>query len=343
MTVSIALCSYNGATYIGDQLRSILAQSVLPSEIVIGDDLSTDDTVALVHEVAENSTVPIVLTQNASRLGVSRNFEATIGRCSGEIIFTCDQDDLWDPIKIETTLAAFTSDARAQLVFTDADIVDADGVPTGQSLWESIGFDSSRREMFRSGSQVEVLYQEHIATGAAMAFRRELCDVALPFPAPFLLRPNGNPVIHDGWLALVAAATSSVAFVEDRLIRYRKHAGQQIGPPESSPTIVDAPSPTVGSSFHIWTLRALLEISERHRQAGHNMESNDILSIVARYGSASLEQTSDYTLGLESQLAVAADCCRHLNQVLDRRIYRIATRIQRSVDHVLHRTAESNG
>ena len=48
-SVSVALCTHNGAAYLGEQVRSICAQTLLPDEIIISDDASTDDTLVLTH------------------------------------------------------------------------------------------------------------------------------------------------------------------------------------------------------------------------------------------------------------------------------------------------------
>ena len=105
MTVSVAMCTYNGALYIEEQLRSILAQTVPVNEIVICDDGSTDATISVIEKVrkdVERLGMRLLLKENRTPLGVNANFEKAMGLCSGDIIFLSDQDDVWESNKVET-------------------------------------------------------------------------------------------------------------------------------------------------------------------------------------------------------------------------------------------------
>jgi len=88
--ISIALCSYNGEKYIKEQLLSILKQTREPDEIIIVDDNSFDNTVAIINEVLEGFKIRWELIINPQNLGVTKNFEKAISLCKGDIIFTCD-------------------------------------------------------------------------------------------------------------------------------------------------------------------------------------------------------------------------------------------------------------
>ncbi|WP_370281997.1 glycosyltransferase [Plantibacter sp. M259] len=81
--VSVALCTYNGAVFLEEQLASMLAQTVLPGEIVVSDDGSTDGTSAIVERFAAESSVPVRVLRNPSPLGVTRNFEGRSARPRG--------------------------------------------------------------------------------------------------------------------------------------------------------------------------------------------------------------------------------------------------------------------
>ena len=120
--LSVALATYNGERYLGEQLESILRQTRLPDELVIFDDASTDSTPAIVQEFAKAAPFPVRFQINAERLGSTRNFEAAIRACSGDIIFLCDQDDVWYPDKIARMEERFIKDPEAGAVFTDADL-----------------------------------------------------------------------------------------------------------------------------------------------------------------------------------------------------------------------------
>src|SRR5687767_8613501 len=107
MSVSVALCSYNGAAYIAEQLRSIAEQTLLPEELVICDDGSSDSTVAIIRAFASEAPFKVLLFQNEQKLGVARNFQKALSLCTGDIIAMSDQDDVWMPIKLEKLCGAF--------------------------------------------------------------------------------------------------------------------------------------------------------------------------------------------------------------------------------------------
>src|SRR5688572_22956866 len=98
MTVSVALCTYNGANFIGEQLQSICSQTMSPNEIVICDDASTDKTISCIREIKNNyPAIDWKIVKNTSNLGYVKNFEQAISLASGDIIFLSDQDDVWLP------------------------------------------------------------------------------------------------------------------------------------------------------------------------------------------------------------------------------------------------------
>src|SRR5688572_16778447 len=99
-SISIAMATYNGATFLRQQLDSIAAQTVPPIEIHIGDDGSTDNTESIVAAFATRAPFPVRFFRNDNRLGYGANFIRTAQRCAGEWIAFCDQDDVWSPGKL---------------------------------------------------------------------------------------------------------------------------------------------------------------------------------------------------------------------------------------------------
>src|SRR5215210_7844615 len=104
---SVALCTYNGARFLREQLQSIAEQQTPPFELVLSDDASSDDTFAIAREFARSAAFPVELHRNPTRIGTVANFDQTISRCRGEVIFLCDQDDVWRPDKIGRMLPRF--------------------------------------------------------------------------------------------------------------------------------------------------------------------------------------------------------------------------------------------
>jgi glycosyltransferase involved in cell wall biosynthesis len=223
---SIALCTYNGQRFLRQQLESLSIQTLLPSELVACDDLSSDGTLPILHDFANRAPFPVRIYRNSSRLGVIKNFEQAIAKCCGDLIALADQDDVWFPEKLKTILEAFTQDPKAEAVFTDAVIISQAGRSRRRRLSHILRFSLSRIENeMKNETIVSMLAQRNVCTGATMALRREILPFALPFPTmrePFM--------IHDGWIAVVAAARGTLRYVGEPLIGYRRHPQQQIGP-----------------------------------------------------------------------------------------------------------------
>lgn len=217
--VSVALCTYNGQAFIGEQLRSILTQTRPPDEIVVVDDCSTDDTLRLVSNLAKAANMPLRQYSNATNLGVARNFERAVSLATGDVIFLADQDDVWPTMKIERMLPYF-DDQTVLLVHSDARLVDDQLRDLGSSLLEALEMRDWERERFRQGRGLDVLIRRSLVTGAATAIRKDLLRLALPFPAGW---------VHDEWLAVIAVLVGRVERTDAPLLQYRQHEGNQIG------------------------------------------------------------------------------------------------------------------
>src|SRR5207253_4621935 len=124
MKLSVAMCTYNGASYLQEQFDSIAMQTRLPDELVICDDVSVDTTKEITDKFAAVAPFAVKRHFNENNLGSTKNFEKAIGLCQGDIIALADQDDEWSPIKLEQLEAALASSAKTGLVFSDAEVVD---------------------------------------------------------------------------------------------------------------------------------------------------------------------------------------------------------------------------
>lgn len=213
MKLSVALCTYNGEKYLAEQLESIAQQTQAVDEILVCDDQSTDRTLDLAQQFLQQG-LPLKIYQNPQRLGFSRNFAQAIQRCSGDIIFLCDQDDRWYPEKVAVMLSQFTQHPDALLIFSNGELVNAQSQPLNCQLWQALP-----KPPNATPSLLDLLNNEWI-TGAACAFRRELIDYALPIPPHW---------VHDAWLGLIASAVGKVKAIPDLLIQYRQHDNNQIG------------------------------------------------------------------------------------------------------------------
>lgn len=220
MKTSVVLATYRGSRYIDEQLRSITNQQILPDEIVIFDDASRDETFRKIRYFTDESLVPVVARQQEHNVGLILNFQSGLTLATGDLIILADQDDIWGPDKVARIRQAFLSNPDLGLVFSDANLVDADRQPLPMTLWESLRFSQPERSQIKSPNAFPLLLRRFLVTGATMAFRREHLDAVLP------LSPH---LVHDAWIALVISAVSRIGLIESPLIDYRQHAGQQIG------------------------------------------------------------------------------------------------------------------
>ena len=220
MNVSIALCTYNGAVFLKEQLESIAAQIRTPDELVISDDQSTDDTVRLIEEFAATAAFPVRLSVNESNLGTAKNFEKAISLCRGDVIVLSDQDDVWHSDRLESIERIFEAKPQLSLVFSNAEIVDETLRFLDQTLFDWVHFDGQKQELVRSGGALDLQLRENLVCGCTVAFRANLKELVLPIP-------GDGPLVHDGWIVLLIAAVGEIDFISRPLLKYRQHAAQQ--------------------------------------------------------------------------------------------------------------------
>lgn len=223
LNLSVALCTYNGQAHLAAQLNSLLAQVRLPDEVLVGDDASTDSTWNILQKFAERASemgVKVELKQHKTNMGFVANFSDTLSRATGEVIFLCDQDDVWWPDKLATMEAQFAANPDLLMLGSDARLVDARGSNLGQTAFAAIGLSASERRCVRGGRAFEVLLRRSMLVGATIALRRKLLGRAFPVGAGW---------IHDEWLAAIASATGRIDIIERPLIDYRQHEANQVG------------------------------------------------------------------------------------------------------------------
>jgi len=197
--ISVCIACYEGSQFIEQQLISILSQLSADDEVVMSDDGSKDDTVAIVNRIKDSR---IVWAGVGGRLGVVKNFERALRRAKGDYIFLSDQDDVWLPGKVDACVSLLSAN---MLVVTDCRVVD-------ESLHEIM---PSFFELRGSGPGFLRNLFINSYLGCCMAFRRELLDIALPIPE--------TTPMHDMWLSLIAEKVGNVAFLAKPYMLYRRH------------------------------------------------------------------------------------------------------------------------
>ena len=205
------MATFQGEKYVVAQLRSILSQLGPEDEIVIVDDASTDQTCALIRACQDSR---IQLRESPMNRGVLAAFAETLQNASGGVILLSDQDDLWEPSKVQTVLQAFHDYPEARLVVSDAVIIGQDNQILAESYY-------AERGKFTAGLVANFIRCEYL--GCVMAFRSELLPEVLPFPV-------GYDVFHDIWIGMRNEMSGGgVHYIAAPLVRYRRHSANLSG------------------------------------------------------------------------------------------------------------------
>jgi glycosyltransferase involved in cell wall biosynthesis len=256
---SVAMCTFNGARFLRQQLASIAAQDRLPDELVVCDDGSSDGSIEIVKDFARSASFSTRLVVNDSNLGSTKNFEKAISLCHGAIIALADQDDVWYEYKLARMEKAFVKSSEIILAFSDADLIDDDSQPLGECLWPTFSFDRAEQIKFADGRALNVLLRHPVVTGASLAFRREYFDLLAPVPAK---------QIHDRWISFLLAALGKCEMISDRLMQYRRHQMQQLGPGPQTLWERTKRARLTKSSFYLDEIERFYELRDRLNECG---------------------------------------------------------------------------
>jgi glycosyltransferase involved in cell wall biosynthesis len=242
--VSVAMATYNGAAHVAEQLDSILAQLGPRDEVVVVDDASTDDTLAVLMTY-DDPRVRVV--ESPVNRGYVRAFEAALGATRGDVVLLSDQDDVWLPGRRDAMVAAL---ADHQVVATNLATLggpEALQGPFGQADWRLGPRDDGRRVANLLG----IVAGLRPYYGCAMGVRRDALDTVLPFPAHLVES-------HDLWLAMYGNLAGTIAHLDRRTLERRLHDDN------ATPTRPRGPRAVLVSRLRL--VRALLTMARRVRR-----------------------------------------------------------------------------
>lgn len=217
MKISVAMCTYNGEKYIVEQLNSILHQTKKVDEIIICDDGSKDNTLEICNKTLKASNIEYKLKINKKNLGFAKNFYQAIILCSGDIIFFCDQDDIWKENKVELMCQVFNDNPNALLVFSNAHITN-ENLEIKGNLFENLSYQNSY--LNNQYETVNYLLNDNFVTGATTAIKKEILNY---------IGDLDNGWAHDYWFGIVAALYGGLKNINEPLIYYRQHDKNTIG------------------------------------------------------------------------------------------------------------------
>ena len=213
--ISVCIPAFNHAPYIGAAIHSALAQGIDSLEVIVIDDASTDETAAVVEQIA-NSDARVRLFRNESNLGPGAASQAYLHYARGRYIATLPSDDLFLPNKLQLQLQQLEADAHLALSVTAVNFMDAVGRPLNTRRHFAAGLfeaaDRTRgqwlRKFFDEGNNV---------CASSVVIRSQLFrQIALPDHRLLQLQD------YDCWVRLVLAGYG-IGCIDQPLTKYRIH------------------------------------------------------------------------------------------------------------------------
>ena len=208
--ISVCMPTYNGEKYIREQLDSILSQLEEYDEVIISDDSSTDNTIEIIKSYKDSR---IHLYPENHFQSPIFNMENALKNANGEFIFMSDQDDVWVDNKV-TVMMRYLE--QYDCVVSDAMIVDSDLNEIAPSYFEIC--------KCKTGIIRNIVKNGYI--GCCMAFRQTLLGKVLPFPQSIPM--------HDMWIGINAERYGRSIFINEKLIKYRRHENNASATSEKS-------------------------------------------------------------------------------------------------------------
>lgn len=210
MNISVCLATYNGEQFVKRQLDSVLMLLDDSDQVIVVDDRSSDGTFRLLKETYGDR---IEIHVNEKNMGPIKSFEKAISLAKGDIIFLCDQDDIWLETKVSSVLEKF-KDPQTMLVVHDAQVVD------GNEEVIHVSWNKYNRNNINQGIIGNIV--KNAFTGCMMVFRKEIVPKILPFP--------DSIEMHDQWIALACKMNKEkIAYIEEPLMLYVRHGKNVTG------------------------------------------------------------------------------------------------------------------
>lgn len=211
--VSIVMAVYKpNKTWLCEQLESLNRQSYPNIELLVCDDCPDFPTEEKIFS-KQITEFPFKFIRNEKNIGSNKTFEKLTALASGKYISYCDQDDIWDPDKVEK-MTEVLENTGSPLVCSDLRIIDGSGNKIADSITKI-----RKRHIFREGNGLAPkLLVSNFVTGCAMMIRSETAKSAIPF---------AESLVHDQWLAINAALKGKIEVIHTPLISYRQHDSNQ--------------------------------------------------------------------------------------------------------------------
>lgn len=213
---SIVMATYNGERFLPEQLASLVRQTVVPSELIVVDDGSTDNTLRVVRQFAEQAPFPVRIYENLGHKGYVESFLQGLTYARGRYVGYCDQDDIWVETKLQTCEAYLQQPVVSLVIHA--------GQPVTENLTPLPGcFPDIRVTRVVPSGGFDISPLQSFPLGFALTFKREVAAAVTSglnhYPSPYReLFGHEQPIVMTG------KGLGSVAYVADRLVLYRRHS-----------------------------------------------------------------------------------------------------------------------
>jgi len=215
------MATYNGEKYIKEQLDSLQAQNYKKWTLYIRDDCSTDNTINILKDYQKREPRIQLLPSSPANIGALGNFNCLMSAASGKYFMFCDQDDIWFTDKIKKSLDLMKNREKRYgkdfpiLIHTDCKVIDSTRRLVAPSFMQ---FQHMQHE---EKSPLRVLMTQNFVTGCTVMINKSLLSACLPVPSQALM--------HDWWIALVAAAVGKIFYLPQKTMLYRQHGKNVAG------------------------------------------------------------------------------------------------------------------
>jgi glycosyltransferase involved in cell wall biosynthesis len=220
--ITILLATYNGESYLQEQLESLMKQSYQSWTLMIHDDNSTDNTITIIQEYKKRYPDKITFIDDTISFGsASANFNFLLEQCQADYIMFCDQDDIWLPHKIEVTLQKMKQlgnihgHVKPLMVFSDLTIVDKNLNTLSESMWKNQNLDPDIIYTLYS------ILALNVVTGCTVMLNKKATELVSPMPK--------SDIVHDHWIAVNMTKYGYASYVKEPLILYRQHSNNVLG------------------------------------------------------------------------------------------------------------------
>ncbi len=236
--ITIALCTFNGAAHLREQLDSYLAQHHANWSLWISDDGSTDGTLEVIAEFARtHGTAHPVRVVEGPQKGVAANYLSLLCHPDFPAGLTAlsDQDDVWFPEKLDYALQHIGTQTGPCLYGAQSVHVDDSLTPIGASSTRGAtpGFPNALVQNIVSG------HSAVLSPAALQLVRRAGVVRGIPY--------------HDWWLYLLVTGASGAVVIDDRAILfYRQHADNLMGAHTGWRATWDRGMQLLDSTFRGW-------------------------------------------------------------------------------------------